>query len=341
MFRYIFACLIIFAAALLPGVSFAAPIATAVQVTGNAELSSGGQRFIIRSGARIEEGATITTEEGGIVQLTFDDGTNMVVGENSTLEITAVLMGSGNRASRFAVNAVAGSFRFISGSSPREVYEITTPTATMGVRGTEFDLAVTRRDTALALFSGTVQMCRGNSGCATVRGSCAVARTQGLGGISGVGGQAAAEVLSNSFPLVSQQSGLNRQFRVNADGCDRYFVTRSGSTPIQQPRAVPTPPVPEPPTPQPPEPPAPPPPPEPQDPNFPGNSGSTGPSEGRGGGVSGGQNGSGTGSGQGATNGNRGGNTSTQGEGGGNGNGQGGGGGNGNAGWNGRGGLFN
>ena len=134
-------------------------VATAVRVTGHAELSLDDRRFLIRSGARISNGAEIKTAADGTVQLTFDDGTNIVVGQNSTLEISEVLMTSRSAASRFAVNAVTGGFRFITGNSPKESYEITTPKATMSVRGTEFDLSVSRGQTTLALFGGAVRMC--------------------------------------------------------------------------------------------------------------------------------------------------------------------------------------
>lgn len=290
------------AALALPRVALAQQIATVIQVTGNAQLSLDGRRFIFRNGARIEQGSTIATGANSTVELTFDDGMNMVVGRNSALEITEILMTSGNRSDRFAVNAAAGSFRFISGNSNKGAYEITTPTATIGVRGTEFDLAVARSNTALALFDGEVQMCRGGGNCFAIRGSCAVARTQGLRRVAGVDGRDAAQLLETAFPLVGRQDRLRSPFPVNTRSCDRYNEIPRERTPV--------PPVQEPPAPEPPAPPPPPPEPEPEGPSFPGNSGDEGPSQGEGGGVSGGQNGTGTGSGsgQGATNGNHGGN---------------------------------
>ncbi|MDG4647332.1 FecR domain-containing protein [Roseibacterium sp. SDUM158017] len=295
-------------------------IATAVEVTGRAEMSVGGQRFIIRSGARIDDGTRVSTSDDGTVQITFDDGTNMVVGRNSSLEITEVLMTSSNRASRFAVNAVSGGFRFITGNSDKDAYEITTPTATMGVRGTSFDLAVARRETTLALFDGSVRMCRSSRRCAIVSGSCAVARTGGSRGIEGLTGRAAADALSGAFSFVAQQSQLRSGFRAATGGCGRYFQIRSDRNPVPAPpAAAPPPAAPPPPAPEPPrrEPPPPDrPAPQPSG-NFPGNSGSVGPSEGRGGGASSGQDGSGRGSGQGAENRNGGGGNTDAGGGGG------------------------
>ncbi|WP_284264738.1 FecR family protein [Roseicyclus amphidinii] len=207
-----------------PGPAAAAPIATAVEVDGSAQVSFGGNRSRLSTGARIEEGSVIETADTGLVQLTFDDGTNMVVGPRSRLEITSVLIGGGNRASRFAVNAVAGGFRFLSGGSDPDVYDITTPTATLGIRGTAFDIAVAGRDTALALFTGEVEMCARNQRCFIVRGPCAVARTAGQNRIRGVTGRDAAELIAGAFPLIGRQRPLRPEFRVEDGSCNRYRV---------------------------------------------------------------------------------------------------------------------
>ena len=45
-------------------------------------------------------------------------------------------------AAQVSINAVKGAFRFITGNSPKDAYSITTPTAMIGVRGTEFDIDV-------------------------------------------------------------------------------------------------------------------------------------------------------------------------------------------------------
>lgn len=225
IFLFIFSiCMVGF---LWPSLAAAVPIATAVDVDGTAQVTVGSNRSRLSAGARIEEGSVIETADNGLVQLTFDDGTNMVVGPRSRLEITSVLMGSGNRASRFAVNAVAGGFRFLSGGSNPDVYDITTPTATLGIRGTEFDIAVAQRDTALALFSGEVEMCARNQRCFIVRGECAVARTTRQNTIRGVTGRAAAELIPGAFPLVGRQAPLRPDFRVNDNSCDRYRIAEA------------------------------------------------------------------------------------------------------------------
>jgi hypothetical protein len=49
--------------------------------------------------------------------------------------IDAFVFADDNTARNISINAVKGAFRFITGKSPKDVYSITTPTATIGVRG--------------------------------------------------------------------------------------------------------------------------------------------------------------------------------------------------------------
>ena len=70
--------------------------------------------------------------------------------------IDAFVFNDDNTARKISINAVRGAFRFITGNSPKDAYSITTPTATIGVRGTEFDFNVDPRDgtTRVVQFEG-------------------------------------------------------------------------------------------------------------------------------------------------------------------------------------------
>nr|WP_255697232.1 FecR domain-containing protein [Sinirhodobacter sp. WL0062] len=239
----------------------------------------------------LEQGDEIVTDAKGQVQLVFADETRIAIGNNSRLKIDQVLMRNSKSASSLAVTAVSGSFRFITGKSEKAAYKIATPTATMGIRGTIFDLAIDpRRQTALALHDGEVKMCGSGASCAEVASGCTLVRTGG-GGVAELTSQKEAnQTLRSGFPFVLAQQTLRQDFRTNVQACDRHLIVAMNEVP---PKAQPpvAPPVPEP---------EPEPEPEVETPtDFPGNSGSTGPSEGRGNDVSNGQSGTGTGKGQG------------------------------------------
>lgn len=289
-----------------------ASIGEVVDVRPGATLTAGGSTHRIKTGMQINSGDIIKTDARGIVQLIFQDDTKMAVGPNARMIVDATMMRGSNRARNFAVKALGGSFRFISGKSDSTVYSIETPNATMGIRGTAFDFWVDGNSrTAIALLDGRVRMCESSGGCAVVRGQCSLATAaRGEAITRPAKKKHAAQIISAGFPFIMSQSVLKKQLRSEAGNCGFAVPVRKQNSNVRisvEPTLPPTPvPIPDPPKPPDPEPPEPPDaePPEPPEPStgFPGQSGPEGPSAGKGNSVSDGQNGTGTGSGQGASN---------------------------------------
>ncbi len=205
---------------LLTGISAAAdPIATVLAIKGNAS----GPQGAIAVGDRLEDGLIIRTNAKTQIELEFDDGTLMAIGPNSELEVSAVLMNSTGTANRFAVNAVAGSFRLLSGDSERDAYEITTPASTIGIRGTEFDIAVAPAVTGVVLYRGALELClTGSDKCWAFRGSCYVAEADlDRNRVRGIRANDALGYLSN-FIYAQTQFALTQQLHTNINACDKY-----------------------------------------------------------------------------------------------------------------------
>ena len=276
---------------LLPGFTFAQDVGRVIALSGGAQVVTGGKRAALAEGATVAVGDRIETDGTGRVSLLFRDETRIAIGPNARLKVDTVLMQNDGAARRFAVSATTGAFRFISGKSATSAYEIRTPTATLGIRGTTFDVAVRGREgTDLALFRGKVLMCERGGMCAEVRGACAVAVQDADGRIRAPENRAERNtVLNTSFPLVMSQRELRRPFRAPVWTCGNTAVPvltdgNGRQAPAPQPRAE-----------EPPPPPAPreedPPPVSPG--TFPGQSGTTTPNAGRGSEVAQGQDGSG------------------------------------------------
>lgn len=301
----------------MAGPATAQDVGNVVAITGSAQIVAAGQRMPLEPDTAIAIGDRIETDATGRVSLLFIDDTKILVGPNARLTIDTVLMQNGGTARRFAVSAASGAFRFVSGKSEKSAYEIRTPTATMGIRGTTFDVAVNGRvGTDLALFRGEVLMFpRSGSGaarCAAVRGACAVAMQDPDGGFRAPETRAERNtVLNAAFPMVVSQRKIQRPFRAPVWTCGNIAapILAEGSAITRTPpapRATDTPATPNRPAdpappPEPPSEPPPEPPPEPRG-DFPGQSGTEGPSQGRGNAISQGQDGTGTGTGQGSTN---------------------------------------
>lgn len=198
------------------------PSGTAVAVVQATNASGPGGSRTLGDAQPVFGGDRIATGSVGQAQILFKDDTRLVVGSNSSVVIDRfVLADSGSKAGatmRFA----KGAFRFIgSGGDGNTGYNLQTPSATIGIRSTEFDIAVSPRGTAVLVFEGAVQVCNRVSGkCATIDRSCGavIAENNGALHLPEAGGET-AQLINTSFPLAENQGGLRHDFRVRTTGC--------------------------------------------------------------------------------------------------------------------------
>lgn len=175
-------------------------------------------------GADIFIGDRVQTDGRGLVQIKFSDQTELTVGPNSALVIDDYLIRGNDSAGKFAVNALAGTFRFVTGRAPKDRYQINTPTGTIGVRGTEFDFVVTPQLTQVLVFSGQVRMCNSAGACVDLTDTCQLGSFDLLealtfGNTDNITG-ADRDSLRQSFIYAVNQGGLLPAFRVqNALRC--------------------------------------------------------------------------------------------------------------------------
>jgi hypothetical protein len=121
-----------------PSLALGAPAGNAVGVKQQAAAVAGETRTLV-VGADLFIGDLVQTGARGQVQILFSDNTELVVGPNSALTIEDYLIRNDGSAGKLAVDVLSGAFRFATGDSAKNRYVITTPTGTIGVRGTELD----------------------------------------------------------------------------------------------------------------------------------------------------------------------------------------------------------
>lgn len=204
-----------------PGVVGAQTVGQVVEVTAQAEaLTDGTPRKLVKGGA-VASGDVIRTGAGGRVQLLFEDETKIVVGPKSTLRLDETLFRANGTAQKFSTAALGGTFRFISGGSPKRVYKLATPVATMGIRGTVFDYTVTGDDTTdLLVFDGEVRFCASGARCVIVPGGCQAITAQSDGTYSQpLTTEEKRALLLRRFPLLGDQDALLPPFRAGTSGC--------------------------------------------------------------------------------------------------------------------------
>jgi hypothetical protein len=71
-----------------------------------------------------------------------------------------VFSGGESTYSKAVLNLAKGTFRFITGNSAKTAYEIDTPVASIGVRGTIVDIRIDKGGTTVALQEGNATVCQ-------------------------------------------------------------------------------------------------------------------------------------------------------------------------------------
>jgi hypothetical protein len=212
----------------LAGILGSASLATAVEPSGTALAvvqsasaeGGAGQRLLQVSGP-LYAGDRVKTGSVGEAQIRFRDNTKLVVGPNSSVLIDRFVFNPDSTARSVSINAVRGTLRFISGNGPKDAYAIRTATATIGIRGTRFDVAVVGGVTYFALYEGGARLCdRAGRSCVELRGRCEVAMVPPGRGAQKVGGGARRlDILMANFPYLRSQTRLRPEFRADTSGC--------------------------------------------------------------------------------------------------------------------------
>lgn len=145
----------------------AAPeIGTAVLIKNEVVATLGDSKRDLREGLRVHRSEYLETGVSAQAELKLDDQTKLALGPNAGLKLDEFVIGKSNGVTTIGVNFVKGTFRFITGSQKKDAYVIETPSATIGVRGTVFDVYVDGAgDTLVLLHQGEVKICSKTKNC--------------------------------------------------------------------------------------------------------------------------------------------------------------------------------
>ncbi|MGV6804706.1 MAG: FecR domain-containing protein [Ruegeria sp.] len=198
-----------------------ANIGTVISAKQGAEITRNGKTQTVRTGMEVLSGDAIQTDRSGVVQLVFVDETKIAIGPNASMVLDVTMLRGNRKAKNFAVKALGGSFRFISGKSKKRAYSISTPTATMAIRGTIFDMWVApQNQSAMVVLQGTVQMCGLGGSCRSTGRICSLFATTQTGGVGRPKDQDQYnKALATGFPFVQSQAQLLQPFQTDVEGC--------------------------------------------------------------------------------------------------------------------------
>jgi hypothetical protein len=236
--RFVAIILVAFTCVAAP--AWADSIGKVVAVVGAPTSAGPGGSRTLSAGNSIFENDKITVTTGN-AQILFADGTKLVVGPSSSLVITKYLMrGGGNTAQDFSIKALRGTFRFITGKSKKNAYDIQTANATIGIRGTGFDFWVNNA-TGVAVLQGKVRLCdklHGQS-CVNINQGCELGTTENARA-ENFFDENKGRRLRNHLPYIVNQSPLTKSFRLNTSSCKSALVLLDdipGSSRFVQPEA--------------------------------------------------------------------------------------------------------
>ncbi len=194
------------------------PMGSVVAVEGRPSASGANGARVLSEGSEVFEGDTITVGDGN-AQMQLDDGTKLVVGPSSRLLLQAYLRRNSNTASKVGLKALRGTFRVITGKSPKSAYKISTNNATIGIRGTGFDFTVRNR-TVLAVLTGSVRLTgRNGQAVGTAKGCGVIEAGSNQTKATELQGTAKANALKNELPYATNQNELNRAFHLPIQTC--------------------------------------------------------------------------------------------------------------------------
>ena len=136
-------------------------IGTAVVTVKRVTGYLGQQERPLSVGERVHLDEILETGPDSHAELELDDDTKLALGPNGRLILDDyVFSGSDQGSGRIALNVLKGAFRFITGENDKDSYRIDTPSATIGVLGTVFDLYVIDDDeTVVLLLEGSLEVC--------------------------------------------------------------------------------------------------------------------------------------------------------------------------------------
>ena len=94
------------------------------------------------AGDSVFRNEVVRTGPDSTAKLIFLDSTNLGVGPVSSVKLDQFVYVGESNGQKMTVNLAKGVFRFTTGALDKKAYEIQTPTAAIGVRGTVLDIGV-------------------------------------------------------------------------------------------------------------------------------------------------------------------------------------------------------
>lgn len=127
------------------GPVWAEPVGFVKTVSGRAEVVTSGQSVVAQPGTPVHQGSLLRTAVGASMGVTLRDNTLMSFGPDTEVSVDEFLFQPTEGRLRLGARMNKGTMNYVSGVIARlqpEAVSVSTPTGTIGIRGTQFLLKV-------------------------------------------------------------------------------------------------------------------------------------------------------------------------------------------------------
>ncbi len=149
-----------------PALADTPKIGDTVAVKNEVTAETGSDTRKLAKGEKVFQNEILVTSSDATAEIQLLDKTKLAVGSSARIVLDKFIYDPNAPPGSISINLAKGAFRFITGKSPKTAYEIKTPTASMGVRGTVFDVFVADNgETVVLLHEGGVDVCATPTSC--------------------------------------------------------------------------------------------------------------------------------------------------------------------------------
>ena len=135
------------------------------RVTG--EIAS--RKRVLAESDAVHRDEIVQTERAASARILFRDASDLRLGANARIKLSSSVYG-GQQGATLEISR--GALRFVSGNGPVGSYQIRTPVATIGLRGTGIGIVITAGRTYVTLLDGAAQVCTRGGRCSLLANRC-------------------------------------------------------------------------------------------------------------------------------------------------------------------------
>ncbi len=198
--------LVLFAVGAIAPAIAAESIGSAVRIVNRVTGSIDQQQQNLATGDSVSQNESIEVAPDALGELKLRDDTKLALGPGSRIVLDKLVYDPNSSVGAVSVNLAKGAFRFITGLARKGDYQLRTPSASITVRGTIFDVYVDAAGgTWLLLLEGSVRVCNTANQCTDVSNPCGVVHVSATGSLDGPLGwpaQARPIDFAAAFPFV-------------------------------------------------------------------------------------------------------------------------------------------